>query len=278
MRYRLLALDLDGTALDPTGALATGVREAVARATGLGLRVVLCTGRRFRTALPLARELGLTGAIVVNNGVVVKDLGSGDTLRHAYLDHERYGQILPLLRELGSPLVYVDRYHERVDMLTDQRGGTHPFQREYLDDNVEFCRRVANLEEFPGDDVIMLSMMADQASLELLRKRASGVLGERVRTHALINKNYRGHILEFLSASSGKWSALRRVAADEEIAPQEIAAIGDDLNDVELLRESGLGIAMGNAADSVKSAADAIVASNAENGAVQAIERVLREC
>ena len=70
MRYRLLALDVDGTLLDPTGELRPTVRDAVLAVQQRGLRVILCTGRRFRTALPLAQALRLEGAIVVHNGAL----------------------------------------------------------------------------------------------------------------------------------------------------------------------------------------------------------------
>ena len=277
MRYRLLALDLDGTALDPAGDLTDDVRDAVAAARASGLRVVLCTGRRFRTALPVAQGLSLSGAIVVNNGVLVKDLASGRTLSHRYLSDGVSAEVLALVREAGSPLVYVDAYEERIDILIEDCGRAHPFQREYLEDNTDFTRVVDDLENTGRNDVIMMSTMGDEATLRALRSRAERDLGGRVRMHSLINKNYRGQILEFLAPGTGKWPALRRIAADEGIDPRQIAAVGDDDNDVEMIRGAGLGIAMGSAVDPAKAAADHVTRSNAEGGVVEAIERVLEE-
>jgi Cof subfamily protein (haloacid dehalogenase superfamily) len=277
MRLRLLALDLDGTILDPYGRLTGGVREAVDAARRRGLRVVLCTGRRFRRALPAARELELTGSIVVHNGAVVKDIESGRTEVERYLPADLYAEVLATLRETGSPLVYVDRYHEGTDILTERRDRAHLFQNEYLDDNAEFTRVVDDLAERPRRDVIMMSAMANLETLERLRSRASDRFGDRVSTHLLMNKVYRGYILEFLSPRSGKWSALRTIADHLGVAPEEIAAIGDDDNDVEMIREAGLGIAMGNAVEAARAAADVVVRSNAEGGVVGAIERVLLE-
>jgi Cof subfamily protein (haloacid dehalogenase superfamily) len=277
MRYRLLALDLDGTALDPAGDLSDDVGDAVAAARASGLQVVLCTGRRFRTALPVAQRLSLSGAIVVNNGVLVKDLASGRTLSHRYLSKGVAAEILALVREVGSPLVYVDAYEKRIDILIEGHSRAHPFQREYLEDNTDFTRVVDDLENSGRDDVIMMSTMGDEATLRALRSRAERALGGRVGMHSLINKNYRGQILEFLAPGTGKWPTLRRVAADEGIDPRQIAAVGDDDNDVEMIRSAGLGIAMGNAVDSAKAAADHVTRSNAEGGVVEAIERVLDE-
>jgi Cof subfamily protein (haloacid dehalogenase superfamily) len=275
MRTRLLALDIDGTLLDPYGALTDAVREAVAAARQAGLAIVLCTGRRFRTALTIAQALELDGPIVVNNGALVKDLASGRTLHHRYLSMQVYPEVLALARSVGPPLVYVDAYPETADFLTERSGEAHPFQREYLRDHGAHCRVVDDLASETRDDVIMTSLMADAKSLGALRERAQAALGPRIHAHMLQNKNYHGEILEFLSPASGKWPALAQVAAQAGIANDAIAAIGDDANDVEMLRLAGFGIAMGNAVDDAKAAAGFVARSNAEGGAVEAIERVL---
>ncbi len=275
MRYRLLALDLDGTLLDPYGELTDTVREAVAEARARGLHVVLCTGRRFRTALPLADELELGGEIVVNNGALVKDLGSGKTLFHHYLSSALFPDVLGLRRELAPPLVYIDTFHERVDLMTERLEHAHPYQQEYLEDHFDHVRLVDDLGAARRDDVIMVSTMGDEEPLQALRARAHERFGEGVRTHFILNKNYRGQILEIVSPVSGKWAGLQRVAERAGVAPEEIAAVGDDTNDAELLARAGLGIAMGNAVDEVQEAADEVVKSNAQGGAAEAIERVL---
>jgi Cof subfamily protein (haloacid dehalogenase superfamily) len=277
MRARLIALDIDGTLLDPYGKLSSSASGAVAAASRRGLRVVLCTGRRFRTALPVATELSLSGSMVVHNGALVKDIESGDTRFDNYLPSEIFRDLLELLRAHGPPMVYVDSYHERTDILTERRDLTHEFQNEYLDDNPEFTRIVDDLAATDRDDVIMINTMAEAEVLEPLRERIHSLLGDRVLSHLLMNKGYRGHILEFISPSSGKWGALRAIAARAGIAPEEIAAVGDDTNDAEMIREAGLGIAMGNSAEAALAAANVIVKSNAEGGVIEAIERVLLE-
>jgi len=275
MRTRLLALDIDGTLLDPYGSLTDAARGAVAAARHAGLAVVLCTGRRFRTALPIARALELAGPIVVNNGALVKDLASSRTLHHHYLPGAVYPEVLALARSVGPPLVYVDAYPEQTDFLTERAAHAHPFQREYLRDHGAHCREVEDLAAEGRSDVIMASLMADAEALGVLRSRAADALGSRVHTHVIQNKNYQGAILEFLSPQSGKWAALARVAEQAGIAPEAIAAVGDDVSDVEMLSRAGFGIAMGNAVESAKAAASFIARSNAEGGVVEAIERVL---
>jgi Cof subfamily protein (haloacid dehalogenase superfamily) len=275
-RIRLVALDLDGTLLDPYGKLTPAVSEAVGQLTRRpGLRTVLCTGRRFRTALPHARALGLEGAIIVNNGAVVKDLADGRTLQHAYLPSELFEEVIGHVRSHGPPLVYLDTYHDGVDAVTERADQAHPFQREYLDDNGQFIALVQDVARSGPERVIMISTMADADSLETLRRGAHERFGERIQTHSLINKNYQGQILEFLAPTAGKWRALERLATSWGISPGEIAAVGDDTNDAELLRSVGLGIAMGNALPEVRASAARVVRSNAEGGAAEALEQIL---
>jgi Cof subfamily protein (haloacid dehalogenase superfamily) len=275
MRPRLLALDIDGTLLDPYGALTEAARGAVTAAQRAGLQIVLCTGRRFRTALTVARELGLAGPIVVNNGALVKDLASGRTLHHRYLPAAVFPEVLALARSVGPPLVYVDNHAEATDFLTERCEQAHAFQREYLRDHGTFCRVVEDLARSPLEAVIMTSLMADAATLAALRERARIALGARVHTHVIQNKNYQGAILEFLSPESGKWAALARVAELAGTPPEAIAAVGDDVSDVEMLTRAGFGIAMGNAVEPARSAAAFVARSNAEGGIVEAIEKVL---
>src|SRR5262245_30026339 len=188
---RLVALDLDGTLLDPYGKLTPAVSEAVGRLTRhRELQVVLCTGRRFRTALPHAQALGLAGAIVVNNGAIVKDLATSETLQHAYLPDAEFDEVIAHVRSHGPPLVYLDTYRDGVDILTEHRDRAHRFQREYVDDQGAVVTIVDDVAQTARDRVIMVSTMADAPSLEQLRRRAHERFGARIQTHSLINKNY----------------------------------------------------------------------------------------
>jgi Cof subfamily protein (haloacid dehalogenase superfamily) len=277
MRYRVLALDADGTLLDPAGELRPAVQQAVAAAQQRDLRVVLCTGRRFRTARPLAQSLQLTAPLIVHNGALVKEPASGQTLHQTYIPTAVYQQALGHLRQLGVPMVYIDAFHEHVDILTEDMERAHPFQQKYLQDNQVHCRIVPDIDTLSAYGVIMTSIMADRASLHTLRARITAALGQQVRVNVLINKNYQGSILEILHPTVSKWAALRWLTAQEGIAPAEIIAVGDDDNDLEMIRHAGLGIAMGNAREAVKAAANYVTGSNAEDGLVQAIEHfVLR--
>src|SRR5271157_4234606 len=85
-RFRILALDVDGTLLDPDGTLRPRTAAAVARAARAGIRPILCTGRRYRRALPIAQQLGLDAPLVCNSGAIIKDPREQVTLWRADFD------------------------------------------------------------------------------------------------------------------------------------------------------------------------------------------------
>jgi len=275
MDYQLLALDVDGTILDPAGQIRPAVQEAVAAAQACGLQVVLCTGRRFRTALPVAQCLGLTHPLIVHNGALVKAPDTGQTLSHCYLSSEVYQQGLALLSQVSSPMLYIDAFHDGIDIITTHSDQTHPFQRAYLQDARPHCHIVTDISAPPLQGVIMMSIMAEESRLQAFRSDVQATLGSQVHVNVLANKSYQGSILEILHPSVSKWQALHQFASQQGIAASQIIAIGDDANDLEMIRHAGLGIAMGNAVDAVKAVADYITLSNAEEGLAHALHHVV---
>ena len=273
MPYRLLALDVDGTLLDPDGELRDSVRQAVIAARETGLQVILCTGRRFRSARPWAQAFQLDGPIVVHNGALVKDVASAKTLYCHPLPETLCRRGLAVLRQLAPPLIYIDAFHEQVDILTEPMEHLHPFQQEYLQDNIPYCRFVDDLAAERLRGVVMLSIMAEADRLEALRPAVEDALAGQGHTKMILNKNYRGHILEVLPATVSKWQALERLMAAAGLTADDVMAIGDDYNDLEMIRGAGLGIAMGNAVEPVRQAARYVTGSNDDDGVVQAIER-----
>ncbi len=274
-RPRLLALDLDGTLLEPGGSISDRSAEAVAKARAVGVQVVVCTGRRYRTTAWVLEHLELDGPVVVHNGVITKSGASAETLAAHYLEGSLYDHVLDLLRGVAPPIVYVDRYHEGLDMLVEPPERSHAYQQSYLADYADVHRVVPQLEDEAGHDVVMMSLMADHDTLAALREQLQEELHADAHTNFLQNKNYEGYILEVTSSRASKWSALREVAAEMGLAPEEIMAIGDDRNDASMIAGAGLGVAMANAVDAVKAVADDTTAANDADGVARAIERFL---
>lgn len=275
MQYRLLALDVDGTTVDPDGQLRPAVIRAVAAAQASGLQVMLCTGRRFRTALPVAQALNLTDPMIVHNGALVKDPDSGQTLYHCYLPSEVYNQALALLSQISSPMLYIDAFHDGVDIITANSTQAHPFQRAYLQATEPHCQLVNDISAPPLQGAVMMSIMTEERRLHDFRGEVQSALGTQAHVNVLANKSYQGSILEVLHASVSKWRTLEQFATQQGISADQIIAIGDDANDLDMIRHAGLGIAMGNAIEAVKAVADHVTLSNADEGLAHALEHIV---
>jgi Cof subfamily protein (haloacid dehalogenase superfamily) len=244
VRYRLLAIDADGTLVDSGGALRPAVREAIRDVRAAGVTVVLCTGRRYRTARPLLEALDLSGPVIVQNGAVVKEAETGETLHASYVPRAAYERALSAVSELGPPAVYVDPAPgSGIDLFAERSDAHHPFLAEYLQANREQTRFVDSLaEELPHAVTMIIAMAEQERLLEVERRLADDPIAS-TRTNLVANKSYRGHILEIVSGESGKWRRLREIAQRLDVDDDDIVAIGDDTNDREMIERAGLGIA-----------------------------------
>src|SRR4051812_24738493 len=140
-RYRILALDVDGTLLDPDGTLRPRTADAVARASRAGIRPVLCTGRRYRRARPVAEQLGLDAPLVCNSGAIVKDPADHRTLWRADFDAALLAELLLVFDALDEPaLSFTDRPPDDPDFLVTRAPTGRPLFDDYLAQNLPHAR------------------------------------------------------------------------------------------------------------------------------------------
>ncbi|MBM4038374.1 MAG: HAD family phosphatase [Planctomycetes bacterium] len=275
-RYRLIAVDIDGTLLDSSSHLRPAVRDALRRAVASGLHVVLCTGRRYRTAQPIAEELGLALPLICHSGALVKDTASHRTLFANPMAPEVLRLLLAALGEFGLvPMVYTDTFHTQTDFYLQREALLTPYHMDYLLKNNGWFRFVESLDGDLPAPAIQVCTFGELAELQRIRPMLREKLAARTTCHLLSSAKYLGNFLEFQNGRASKWAALRDILDANGIAPEEVVAIGDDENDISMLQAAGLGVAMGNAAYAVKSAAHLVVPSNDEDGVARVIERLL---
>lgn len=277
MAYRLLALDIDGTLLARDGSLTPPTARAVARAAEAGIRPVLCTGRRYRTARPIADLLGLSGPIVCNSGALVKDLGDGSTVHRADLDEATLRAALSTLDALGELAVC---FTDRADSSADFVVHAHPSGRPLLDDFV--ARNLHHAEVDPAwrsrladEPRYHLCAVGERPSMLALEESLHLSLPGRVQTFVQKSPSYAGTMCEVLAPGASKWSAILELAGRWGIDASEIVAVGDDMNDLPMIAGAGLGVAMGHSPGVVLRAADHVAGTDEEEGLCAFIEEHL---
>lgn len=275
-RYRLLAIDIDGTLLNTRDELTPATRQALVRAGAAGIHVVLATGRRYSRTLHLVEPLRIDVPLVTASGALVKDPKSHRTLYRAEFD----GQVLPdtLATVWGcgyDPVLCADTYAEGFDYYHARAEVDGPELAEYLRLNPGCGRIWPELVGNPPPGVFTGFAMGTRAEMLKLQRKLQRRMSKKLRTHVLRSPRYTGFMCEFSPAGVTKWSAVCRLASLWKIEQPEICAVGDDVNDVPMIGAAGLGVAMGNAGAEVKAAADRIAPTQDEDGLVEVVAWLL---
>lgn len=235
---RLLALDVDGTLLDADSILRPSTRAAIARAAEAGIRPVLCTGRRYRRARPVALELGIDAPVVCNSGALVKDTTTHRTLWRADFTAEVFETVIDCFRARGEPiLTFTDRDPSEFDFLSSANPTGRTFFDEYLESNRGHGGILNDWrwEDRPHGVHFHLCSVGTRPEMLDFEAEIRTRLGDSVRTFVQKSPNYRGTMCEVLDRGASKWDALRHLAELWEIDPTEICAVGDDMNDVPMI-------------------------------------------
>ncbi|TYK49171.1 HAD hydrolase family protein [Actinomadura decatromicini] len=264
-----IVTDLDGTLVERDGTIVEPSRAALRRFMDAGGTVVIATGRGEESALPYYRALDPGTPAILYNGARVVDLGTGDVLHRRTLGAAAWTKLADGFGDLPGGVWPVPfsggRAHARPADVA-----AAPALRDYARRDGLGLRPVASWDELPPADVIKVMLICDGPELMDAAERAvtrtvSGVT--LVRSEA----NY----LEVLPEGSSKGAALRELAAARGVPLERVAAIGDNPNDLDMIRAAGLGAAVGDAAEAVRAAADVVVGTCADGGVADLVARVL---
>lgn len=263
MKFRLLALDLDDTLLNDEFKISRQNADALRRAASLGVLVTLATGRMFRSALPFARELELNLPLITYHGALVKTAEGKETLLHRPVP-------LDLAKEVTSFCVernfHVNAYID--DNLYVARH--NEYSRYYQSIANVKVEEVGDLAKFLEEPPTKLTVIDHDGRLWDLKKELDRLHGGQLTVTVS-----RPHFLEVTDARATKGQALKWLADRHGIPREQVAAIGDSYNDIDMLQFAGIGVAVANAPQEVKKAADYITASNTENGVSAFLEEFL---
>ncbi|HYW79576.1 MAG TPA: HAD hydrolase family protein, partial [Thermoguttaceae bacterium] len=147
-----------------------------------------------------------------------------------------------------------------------------PELAEYLDLNPDCGRLWPSLITDPPPGLFTGFAMGTRDQMQRLEAELQRAFPGQLYTHVLRSPRYRGFMCEIAPAGVTKWSAIQRLATQWGIETEQICAVGDDVNDIPMIRAAGLGIAMGNALEPVKQAADRLAPTHDEDGLVRVVE------
>jgi Cof subfamily protein (haloacid dehalogenase superfamily) len=271
---RLLAIDIDGTLLDPHFQISTRNLAALRAAYENGIEIMLATGRRHDYALPVAEELGIPVWLISSNGALIRS-STGETFYADRLPAQTAAKLIHHMDDFrGNAVVTFDRQGhdalvlERVDELTLSIS-------RWIEKNSPYIHYVSPLEAALTEDPIQAMYCGTLERMKLAQERLSQANFLNEITILRTQYDYRDLcILDILNRDCSKGHALRRWAEHHGIARQQIMAIGDNYNDLEMLEFAGLPIIMGNASEELRQSGWRVTASNAESGVAVALEQL----
>ena len=284
MPINLLALDLDGTLLNSRGEISNRNREALAAARNRGVRVALVTGRRFRDARPLALDLGLDVPVIAHNGALTKHAMTLETVAVMPLPLEAAHEALKIGRAAGAdPLVSDDHEGLGVLIYDHLRGDNQPLlqyiawaRRIHGEDGQEAVRQVDSIEEYLDHAPVHLAFSGRCAEMDELESRLRDELGESVKIFCTTYRKKDFSLIDIVNPAASKGAGVAAAAAELEITHEEVMAIGDNLNDLEMLTYAGIGVVMENAEPRLHELNGLhVTVSNDDDGVAVAIEKFI---
>lgn len=264
MEYKLVAVDMDGTLLTPKLEISKKTVKTINKVIEKGVIFTLSTGRMYLAAIPFANMLNLDVPIITCNGALTKCSKTGKVYEEKIIDKEHSSEIIKYCEKFGLSVsiymeddIYIKRNSENIDIHL-QLDHAKPQIVEDFDHLLD------------GSIIKIMFNSSDKYDLELHTRKLYELYKEKLNFYFSLP-----HFVEIVHKKANKRNALENIAIKFNIKREEIIAIGDNFNDMDMIEYAGLGVAMGNAPDYLKEAADFVTHSNDEDGVRHVLERFI---
>jgi len=268
---RLLAIDIDGTLLTPQGEISPRTLSAVRAAQEAGIIVTLATARRYLNTRQLAEALGLSIPLILYDGALTIQHPQGKIL-HTNPLQALIAQhtVEVLIRHDIQPVV-----HHIIDAVEEIWTGPAELDNAWIADYFNAFPRVIRRMPYSTlcigqQDPLRVVAFAPEAVIASLVPEISAL---QCSWNAIKQGNFGSAEMAIMHTHCSKAAGLTALAQQLDIPLAHVMAIGDNNNDIEMLEAVGWGVAMGQASDTVRSIAQAVTTSNAEDGVARAIEQ-----
>lgn len=284
MKYPLLATDLDGTLLTSQKQIGAETIEAIQEYRRQGGKVVICSGRSPLSTIWISRTLGLAGEpIVAYNGAVILD-ENRKVVEHRAIPQNTLRSFWKLCYEEG---IYAHFYEMDTLLIPEQnKWNQHWIENnipifEKSEEKIELCRSYRNqceIKVVDDFDHYFQKYNPKISKIAVFSEKPLHDFAEKIMEQVgnmEVSSSFNYFNLEISTKDTSKAAALVKVTEKLGLSMQQVAAIGDNYNDFQMLAHAGMGIAMGNAPEEVRHIADQVTTTNNEAGAAAAIRRLL---
>ena len=288
--YKLVAIDLDGTLLNSFGEVTENTKKALLEAKNQGVEIVLASGRPISSTKSLAIELGVDNYIISGNGAVVYDIKNEQAIYDKFLTKEQVLEVADICEEnsifyniyteeevITKSLSYnVLFYHkENIKKIEEKRTHINVVQdvRKYIEESgkdkflkITVCDESKTI--FNG----IIRKLKEIGNIDILNVEHMSRKKFKIGTEE-VSIEY--HYTEITNENVNKWTAIEYLINKLNIDKKDVVAIGDNINDKEMIENSGLGIVMGNSNPLMKEIGNVIVSDNNSEGVLEAFNKYI---
>lgn len=261
---KLIAVDLDGTLLDSESRLSERTEQVMKQAIAQGVKVVLATGKTAYSGRDIIKRLGLDTPGIYTQGLEIRYPDDSSKVLAA-LDADLARRFITYADERGFDVVAYNGSRLFTRKLTPQ---VRELSERYHDAMPEVVGPLQNLLNSMSFSKLLIMRRHDIKRINALRYQFNLQLDGKARLVQAL-----GDMLEVLPPGQSKGRALKVLLKEFDIKESEVMALGDGENDIEMVKMAGIGVAMGNAHDSLKAVADHVTTTNDEDGVAAAVER-----
>ena len=286
--YKLITIDLDGTLLNRYGEVTEYTKDIIKKTTNKGILVVLASGRISESVLTIAKEIGADKYYISGNGSVLYDMQKDEILYENYLTKEK---VLEIIELCDKNSIYYNIYTENAVLAKSLNYNVAFYNYEntkkssdkktdinIVEDMYNYIRN-SNLNKFLKITICDENKIVFSSILRKIKNisdidvlEVSHMSQKKIKTGTKeVEVGY--FYTEVSSKNVDKWFAIEKVMELENIKKEEVMALGDNNNDIVMIKNAGLGVAMGHSNEQVKKVADYITLDNNEDGVAKAIEQ-----
>jgi len=278
--YKMALLDIDGTLLTRWKIASPRTKQVIKQLTDNGIIVCLCTGRNIHSTLPVLRAFGLSAPCMCIDGTIMYDPPQKRIIYETILPNTVMREILDIVKTRDVNVEVVTRRHY-FWYIHDKNIGGYDF---YMAGSFSMpaaaiisvykykfgVRYIKSLDRFykHDDQIYEIIAIGGESETESIKAALSGHENKDIHTRLMW-----GNQLFITAKGVGKAEGLRILCRHFGVDPAEVVAIGDDDNDIDMLKAAGMGVAMGNAREHVKAAADYVTQTNDNDGAALALAK-----
>ena len=287
--YQLVAIDLDGTLLNTYGQVSEKNRNAIKEMQEKGIEVVIASGRPKDSVINFAQDLGIDNYCICGNGSLLYDIGNEKNLYDKFIQKQKALQIIEICKKNS---IYFSVYTEQFILAESLKDSVLVFNNENQNKPESKQTRIKiepDIYQYISQNNIDILKISISDNNEIIFNRILQELKKIQNVNVLdvehmsrktiklgtteINMEY--YYTEITSQNVDKWDAIRYLAKKLEIAQQDIVAIGDNVNDKEMIQNAGLGVVMGNSAPYIQEIGDVVTLSNQEDGVAYAVHEYI---